>query len=258
LVFDRRAADRRRDRALRGPRGPFRGGARDAYREDAHACGGQGRSQCPHRSRQRILLRESAPAPPPGQRAWCQRGNYVSTRAGARQPASASSSSPICASVGAVTAPAERRARSSLSAQKPYTAIPALTAAATPEGVSSTTAHSPGATPSVAAACRNRSGWGLPRGTCSAEKRTSSAKYPASPVSASERAVLARLPCEATQLGTPELRTRSTSSAAPATGRSFASNTAARRSTYSSIQPSGSGRPSSASEMPTISASRCP
>ena len=44
----------------------------------------------------------------------------------------------------------------------------AASAAATPAGASSTTAHRAGATSSWAAACRNRSGAGLPAATSSA------------------------------------------------------------------------------------------
>ena len=83
---------------------------------------------------------------------------------------------------------------------KPITRMPAATPAATPATESSITTHSAGETPMLAAACRNRSGAGLPRATSSPEKMCSP-KKPASPAQRRVLAMRSRSEEEATQRG---------------------------------------------------------
>jgi len=100
------------------------------------------------------------------------------------------------------TASAEASFSGAVMAAKPNTFIPAALAAATPSGLSSTTTQSAGFTPIVLAACRKRSGAGLPCRT-SSELKIRPSKRSQNPTAVSAVWIRRWVPEEARQYGVP-------------------------------------------------------
>ncbi len=97
--------------------------------------------------------------------------------------------------------------------------MPAASAAWTPAGASSTTTQSRGSNPMVAAACRNRSGAGLPCATSLALKICASVKRPSSPLTRSANRIRSCVPLDATHVGS---EMASSAASIPRTGRELA------------------------------------
>ena len=121
--------------------------------------------------------------------------------------------------------------------------MPAARAAVTPGTLSSITRQRTGSVPISAAASRNRSGAGLPRVTCAAEK-TCGAKRASSAVRVRLAAIFSGVPLEATQTGSAICPSAATM---PGIGCREAAKASSSRPFSCVSKSAGSARPSAAS-----------
>src|SRR5665213_3321232 len=130
-----------------------------------------------------------------------------------------------------------------VSAQYPYTGIPAATPAVTTVDMSSITTQFDGATSYLAAASRNRSGAGLPWATSVIPNNLPSRRA-SRPVVASVVRIFSCVPLDATQYRTPMRSSVSSVASIPGTVCNCEANAASLRARYSATNPGGTGRPS--------------